>query len=196
MPYYKNKCENIEEFLLSFGSTQIEGFTFQGHPNWIQNVNYNSEDENSLYFEDFPCSNYFYGLRDAISKAAMYVWIDRILLSGKEFSAIVRAAKHAKILFLTNCKITTDAECELGQMEGWQIQFLTVECYFHAYKLSRYYEDNYMKIFLSIISCQHLLRSLKRIQFNCGRDMREMLISKAEEILDSDYDIQMLIIEV
>ena len=195
----KSNCEdeheNIEEFLLSFGSTQIGLVIFKGNSILIHDENCNSEYENSLYFEVYPCSSYFYGLRDAISKATMYAWIDTILFSSKEFSSIFRAAKLVKQLHFVNCKILTDGECELEQMEGWQIEILSAGNYVYAYKHKRGYEDSCMKIFISILGCRNLLKSLRKIEFRCGRDMGKKLISKVEEILDSYYHMQMVIIE-
>ena len=120
----ENESENIEKFLLSFGSTKIDSIWLLGYSIKIENKNLNSEDEHSSYLKIYPCSDYFYGLREAISKAVKYILIDEILFSSKEFSSILRAAKHVKNLFLTNCKIFTDGEYELGEMEGWQIEYL------------------------------------------------------------------------
>ena len=142
---YENDHENIEEFLLSFGYTQIERFIFHGYSIRIQNENYDSEIEYSVYFKVFPCSGYFYGLRDVMSKAIEYIWIEEILFSSKEFSVILRAAKHVKQLHFTDCTILTDDEHELGQMEGWQIEYLQVYYYIHVYKHLIDCEDSYIK---------------------------------------------------
>ena len=187
----ENEHENIEEFLLSFGSTKIEGIWLFGHSINIHNENYNSEDEYSTFYEVLSCSCIFNGLRDAMSKSTKYIWIDRILFSSKEFSAILRAAKHAKKLCFNECKIHTDEECELGEMEGCQIEYLRVYYHIHVYKHLRDYEDSHLKIFLSIVGCHNLLRSLKRIIFNWGKEMKEKLLSKAKEILGNDYDMLM-----
>ena len=190
-PNCENDIENIEEFLLSFCSTQIETFMFQGHSIKIQNENLDSEGQYSSYFEVFPCFNYFYGLRYVMSKATKYINIYKILLSSKEFSAILRAAKHVEKLKFIDCKILTDEEYELGQMEGWQIEFLQVGYIIRVYKHSRDYEDSWMKIYLSIVCCPNLLRSLRHLIFNCGGEMKKKLLSKAKEILGNDYDILM-----
>ena len=193
--FIKSNCENehdnIKEFLLSFGSTQIEEIRFYGHSSRVQNENYDSKDEYSYYYEVYPCSIYFYGLRDVISKATKSVWIERISFSSKEFSAILRAAKHVKDLCFTDCKILTDGECELGEMERWQIELLWVGDYIQVPKHWRDYEDSCMKIFLSILGCSNLLRSLRKIRFNCGEEMERKLLSKAKEVLGDDYDILM-----
>ena len=191
----ENDHENIEEFLLSFGSTQINTILFSGNSIIIHDKNYDSEYENSLYFEVYPCSSYFYGLREAISKATRCVWIDKILFSSKEFSTIFRTAKHVKELHFVECKILTDGEWELGEMEGWQIEMLRAGYFIHVYKHPRDYEDSCMKIFLSIVGCPNILRSLRKIEFKCGKDMGKKLKSKVEEILDSYYHMQMVIIE-
>ena len=188
---YKNENENIEDFLLSFGSSQIEEIMIKGHSIEIQNENLNSEGEHSSYLIVFHCSSYFYGLRDVISKATTSISINRILFSSKEFSAILRAAKHAKQLYFSNCNILTDADYELGQMEGSQIEILRVADYLHVSKHSRDYEGNFMKIFLSILGCPNLLRSLSYLRFNWGGEMKKKLLSKAKEILGNDYDILM-----
>ena len=187
----KNEYEDIEEFLLSFGSTQIEKVTFTGHISQIKNENYDSEDEWSDFYKVYPCSSYFYGLRDVISKAIKYISIRKILLSSKEFSAILRAAKHVKRLHFTDCKILTDYEHELGEMEGWKIDILSVDYSIHVFKNSRDYEDNCMKMFLSIVGCTNLLWSLRYLQFKCEREMGEKLLFEAKEILGNDYDMLM-----
>ena len=187
----ENEHENIEEFLLSNGSTKIEGIWLFGYSIKIQNEYYNSEDEYYFCYEVLSCSCFFNGLRNAMSKSTKYIWIDRILFSSKEFSAILRAAKHAKKLCFNECKILTDGEYELGEMQGWQIEYLRVYYHNNVYKHPRDYEDNYMKIFLSIVGCHNLLRSLKRIIFNWGKEMKEKLLSKAKEILGNDYDMLM-----
>ena len=189
----ENEHENIEKFLLSFGSTKIEGIWFLGRSIKIEyeNLNLNSEDENSLYYEVFPCSSYFYGLREAISKSTKYVWIDEILFSSKEFSAILRAAKHVEKLCFNDCKILTDGEYELGEMEGWQIDLLWVGFYNNVYKHSRDFEDCCMKIFSSIVGCTNLLRSLGKLEFKCEKEMKWKLLSKAKKILGNDYDLLM-----
>ena len=187
----KNEYENIEEFLLSFGSTQIERIWLYGHLNKFKNENLNSEDEYSFYYDVFPCSSYFYGLRHVLSKATKYIYIYSISFSSKEFSAIFRAAKHVKQLHFDDCKILTDGECELEQMEGWQIKFLIVDDCYHVCKHIRGYEDSCMKIFLSIVGCQNLLRSLRQIKFKCEKEMKKKLLSKAKEILGNDYNVLM-----
>ena len=181
----ENEHENIEDFLLSFGSSQIKVIRFHGYSIGIQDENFNS------YYEVFPCSGYFYGLRDVISKATIVIWIDKISFSSKEFSAIFRAAKHAKDLYFTYCKILTDDECELGEMEGWQIKLLWISGDNLVYKHSRDYEDSCMKIFLSIVGCINLLRSLRYLKFGCGEEMKKKLLSKAKDILGNDYDLLM-----
>ena len=189
----ENEYEDIEEFLLSFGSTKIKEIIFEGHSIQIDNRYSNSEEEYSYYFEVFPCSSYFYWLRDVMSKAIKCIWIYRILLSSKEFSAILRATKHVKRLYFVDCKILTDYEHELGEMEGWQIEFLEVDYTINAYKYLKDYEDMCMKIFLSIVGCPNLLRSLRLngIRFNCRKEMKDKLLSKAKEILGNDYDTLM-----
>ena len=124
-----------------------------------------------------------------MSKATKYIMINQILMNSKEFSAILRIAKHVKELYFHNCKILTDEECELGKMEEWQIELLRVGYYFHVYKHSRDYEDSCMKIFLSILGCPNLLRSLTKIEFICEREIEKKLLSKAKEILGDNYDM-------
>ena len=188
---WENESENIEKFLLSFGSTQIETIWFFGYSIEIQNEYCNYQYEYSSYFEVYPCSSYFYGLREAISKSTKYVWIDQILLSGKEFSAILRAAKHVKELYFRDCKILADEEHELGEMEGWQIEILTIGYIINVYTKYRDCDDSCMKIFMLIVGCPNLLRSLRRIRFGCGDKMKEKLFSKAKKILGTDYDMLM-----
>ena len=187
----ENEDENIEEFLLSFGSTQIKWFIFRGLSIRIENKSFNSKGEYSSYYEVFPCSSYFWWLRDVMSKTAKYIWIKEILLNSQEFSAILRAAKHVERLHFTDCKILTDGEHDLGQMEGWQVEYLEIGNFIHVCKNSRDYEDSCMKIFLSIVGCTNLLRSLRKIEFDCGEKMKKKLLSKAKEILGNDYDILM-----
>ena len=189
----ENEHENIEEFLLSFGSTQIKDFMFYGKSIEIKNENYDSDsgDEYSVYLKVFQCSGYFYWLRDVMSKATNSIRILDTLLSSKEFSTILRAAKHVKQLYFINCKILTDAEHELGQMEGWQIELLRFGYYTHVFKNLRDYEDSCMKIFLSIVGCTNLLTSLKCLKINCGREIKKKLLSKAKEILGYYYDMLM-----
>ena len=184
----ENEHKNIEEFLLSFGSTQIKEITFEGHSIKVQNENPNSKTKISSYLEVFPCSSYFYGLRDAMSKVTKYIMINNILFSSKEFSAILRAAKHVERLYFGSWKILTDFECELGEMEGWQIEYLKIGDALNAYKHSRDYEDSCIKIFLSILGCRNLLKSLKQIRF-MYEEMKEKILSKAKEILGDDYDM-------
>ena len=126
-----------------------------------------------------------------MSKATKYVSIYKTLLSSKEFSSILRAAKHVKELRFINCKILTDAEHELGQMEGWQIEILKIDYYINVYTNLRDYEDSYLKIFLSIVGCPNLLRSLTQIEFKCRREMKNKLLSRAKEILGNDYNVLM-----
>ena len=188
---WENEHENIEEFLLSFGSTQIEGIIFKGPLIQIQNEKVNSEDEYYFYLKVFPCFSYFYWLRVAISKATRYIRIYRILFSSEEFSAILRAAKQVKELDFVDCKILTDDEHELGQMEGWQMEILQVADYIHAYKHLRNYNNSCMKIFLSILGCPNLLKSLKQIRFDCQKEMKKKLLSKSKKILGNDYEMLM-----
>ena len=185
----ENEHKNIEEFLLSFGSTQIEVFIFCKKSIKIVYEKLNSEEEYSSWIKVFPCSTYFNGLRDAMSKVTKFILIKNILLSSKEFSAILRAAKHVKDLYFDSCKILTDVECELGEMEGWRIEHLKIGDIFNAYKYSRDYEDSCMKIFLSILGCRNLLKSLKQIRFIYEKEMKKKILSKAKEILGDDYDM-------
>ena len=126
-----------------------------------------------------------------MSKATKYVWIYETLFNSKEFSAVLRAAKHVKELRFINLKILTDGECELGEMEGWQIEILQIGYFIHVYTNIRKYEDSCMKIFLSIVGCTNLLRNLKEIRFTWGEEMKKKLLSRAKEILGNDYDILM-----
>ena len=125
-------------------------------------------------------------------KATKSIWILDLLFNSKEFSSILRAAKHVKELDFTNCKILTDGEHELGQMEGWQIEILWIGYYYDdVYTNLRDYEGSCMKIFLSIVGCTNLLRSLKCLKIKCDRKMKNKLLSKAKEILGNDYDMLM-----
>ena len=90
-----------------------------------------------------------------------------------------------------NCKILTDGECELGQMEEWQIEILQIGYYFNVYKHPRDYEDSCIKIFSSIVGCTNLLRSLREMKFVWGEEIKKKLLSKAKEILGNDYDVLM-----
>ena len=127
-----------------------------------------------------------------MSKATEYVWIYKTLFNSKEFSSILRAAKHVKELRFANCKILTDGEYELGQMEGWQIELLRFGYYYNdVYANIRDYEGSCMKIFLSIVDCTNLLRSLKCLKIKCDRKMKNKLLPKAKEILGNDYDMLM-----
>ena len=187
----ENEHENIEEFLLSFNSTQINEIIFYGHSSKIENKKYYSKAKYYSYFEVYPCSDYFYGLRDVMSKATKHIWIYRILLNSEEFSAIVRAAKHVEKLHFTDCKILPVSKCELGEMEGWLIEFLWVGFNYDGYEYFRDYNNSCMKIFLSILGCPNLLRSLKQIKFGCREEIKKRLLSKAKEILGNDFDIIM-----
>ena len=166
---------------------------FFGNSIKIQNENYYSYSgyEYPIYYKVFPCSSYFYGLRDVMSKATNSIRIREILFSSKEFSAVLRAAKYVKELRFINCKILTDGEHELGQMEGWQIEILQIDRYFDVYTNIRNYEDSCMKIFSSIVGCTNLLKSLREMKFVWGEKMKKKLLSKAKEMLGNDYDMLM-----
>ena len=157
--HFENEHENIEEFLLSFSSTQIEGIIFRGHSIIIHNENYDTKEEYFDYYEVFPCSSYFYGLRDAMSKATKFIYINTILLSSKEFSAILRASKHVKELRFFDCKILTDEEYELSEMEGWRIDFLQVYYYIDC-------SNAYLNPHLLIYAKSNYHRKLKKKLFD------------------------------
>ena len=48
-----------------------------------------------------------------------------------------------------------------------------------------------MKIFLSIVGCTNLLKSLNIIRFGCGEEIMKKLLSRAKEILCNDYNMLM-----
>ena len=112
-----------------------------------------------------------------------------MLFSGKEFSEILRAVKHVKELKFYNWKVITDDEHELGQMEGWKIEILWFGYYHHVHKYFGDYEKSCIMVFLSIIGCPNLLKSLREIKFTWGEEIEKKLLSKAKEIFGIDYNM-------
>ena len=147
----------------SFGSTKIDHFYFQGHS--ILAYDQASDSDSADLRTVFPCSNIFLELRHAVSRVTDYIEIRWLELKGKEFCQLVRASIHAFELDFYNCKILTDTEFDFGQMEGCKILGLKIDYSFHVYDSWSDYKDSLTKIFLAIIHCSSLIRSLRKLYF-------------------------------
>ena len=147
----------------SFGSTKIKKFYFRGHSILVEDQESDSSSDSADLRKVFPCSNIFLELRHAVSRVTDCISICRLELKGKEFCQLVRASIHALELEFWNCKILTDTEFDLGQMEGCKIWGLKIDYASQVYDIPSDSEDSLMKIFIAIIHCSNLIRSLKRL---------------------------------
>ena len=147
---------------------------------------YNS---NRVYLSTvLPCSNIFLELRHTVSRVANNIKICRLELKGKEFCQLVRSSIQAFKLEFYNCKILTDTEFDLGQMERCKIQALKIHYYYQVYDNWSDYEHCLMKIFVAIIHWSNLIRNLKKLSFRWNYKMKDLLFEKAKKDLsDIDY---------
>ena len=154
------------------------------------NEKYDSKNKDSVrsFTKVFPCSNYFIGLRDVMSKATKSSWISSLELKSQEFSFLIRAAKQVKELVFSNCKFLTCSAYDFGQMENWKIELLRIVNYHNAYSDLQEYEDSLMEIFSSIINCTNLITSLTEIRFDCSSDVKIKLLEYAKEVLGDRYN--------
>ena len=144
----------------------------------------------------YPCSNIFLELRHAVSRVTDKIYIWNLELKGKEFCQLVRASIQAFELEFWNCKILTETEFDFGQMEGCKIQALKIDYSYKVYDSWSDYEDCLMKIFVAIIRCSNLIRSLRNLYFRCNYKMKNLLLEKAKEELNYlDYRWVELILE-
>ena len=191
---WKEEQLNIQKFLKSFGSTNIEWFNFVGYSILTkdQSSSCDSEDLRTVS----PCSNIFLELRHAVSRVTDNITIECLELKGKEFCQLVRASIHVFELEFVNCKILTDTEFDFGQMGESKIHLLEIWYDGKVYDSWSDYEDCLMKIFIAIIHWSNLIRSLGKLFFWCNDKMKSLLLEKAkEELNDIDYGRVKLILE-
>ena len=175
--------------MTSFGSTNIRQFLFYD----LQTIWNNDRADLCTVF---PCSNIFLELRHVVSRVTGNITIGRLELKGKEFCQLVRSSIHAFELKFNNCKILTDSESNLGQMEGCKIQALIINYSYQVYDSRSDYEVSLMKIFVAIIHWSNLMRSLNRLFIRWNDKIKDLLLEKAnEELNDMDYDRVELILK-
>ena len=74
-------------------------------------------------------------------------------------------------------------------MEGCKIEALQIYKGYRVYDSQSDYEDTLMKIFVAIIRCSNLIRSLRHLSFECNEKMENSLLEKAKgELNDIDYE--------
>ena len=168
----------------SFCSTKIDQFCFQGNSILVNDQSSSSDRDRADLLTVFPCSNIFLELRHAVSRVTNKIGIWNIELKGKEFCQLVRASIHAFELEFLDCKILTDSEFDFGQMEGCKIEALKISYADKVYDSWSDYEDSLMKIFVAIIHCSNLIRSLRKLSFRCNDNMKDLLLEKAKEELN------------
>ena len=173
----------------SFGSTKIKTFYFEGDSILLEDQSSSRDSDRADLYKVFPCSNIFLELRHAVSRVTKHIIIARLELKGKEFCQLVRASIHAFELDFYNCKILTDTEFDFGEMEGCKIESLRIYNGYQVYDSQNDYEDTVMKIFVAIIHCSNLIRSLRHLSFGCDEKMKNSLLEKAKgELKDIDYE--------
>ena len=180
----------------SIGSTNINKFYFNGHLILAKDKSNCCNKGRSKLLTVFPCSNIFLELRHAISSFTDIIEICCLELKGIEFCQLVRASIHAFELKFNNCKILTDSEFNLGQMEGCKIQALIIDYSYQVYDSRSDYEVSLMKIFVAIFHWSNLMRSLNRLFIRWNDKIKDLLLEKAnEELNDMDYDRVELILK-
>ena len=147
----------------SFGSSNINQFYFEGHSILVEDQESDSSSDSADLRKVFPCSNIFLELRHAVSRVTDKIDIWYLELKGKEFCQLVRASIQVSELEFWNCKILADTEFDFGQMEGCKIWGLKIDYASQVYDIPSDSEDSLMKIFIAIIHCSNLIRSLKRL---------------------------------
>ena len=152
------------------------------------NINDDYEDDDSFQYLNvvYPCS-FFLEFTYAVSRVTDYIEIWRLEFSSKEFSQLIKASKQSKELRFIECRILTDSEINFGQMEESNIHKITMEGYYRSYEHLYQYEDSIIKIFLAILHCPYLMRSLKEFRFECNYDFKKELLVKAKEVLGDKY---------
>ena len=100
----------MEKFLLSFKTTEIKEFEFNGYSNiavkdWSS---INNKLSVSHFNKVYSCSNFFDGLRNAVSLTTDTIAIRNLEVSSHEFWKLIRAAKSAKKIYFSNCRIFTN----------------------------------------------------------------------------------------
>ena len=70
------------------------------------------------------CNDYFYSLRDAVSKFTEEVWISDLALNYFQFCSIMKSAKRVKCLKIMNSTILAFPEWDFGEMKDWRIKHL------------------------------------------------------------------------
>ena len=149
----------------SFGFTKIEEFYFEGHLILVDDQVSSSDSDRADLLTVFPCSSIFLELRHVVSRITDNIIIARLELTGKEFCQLVRASIQVFELQFWSCLILTDTELDLGQMEGCKIEALKIGYVDKIYDSWSDYEDCLMKIFVAIIHCSNLIRSLRKLSF-------------------------------
>ena len=172
----------------SFAYTQIKIFYLRGYG--IRSEIKESESNNS-YWEYFckvyPCSNFFEELRYAVSRATNEISISSLQLSSKEFIQLVKAVKKVNALIFKNCKISLESEFDFSLMDECLIEKIYVGFNSQVYDEWSEHEECLMNIFLGILSCENLIRSLKDINFGYIYGFKEKLNEKAKEKLGEKY---------
>ena len=180
--------ECLQNFLRSFAYTQIGNFYLRWYGILSEIKEYDSHYRYWEYFHKvYPCSNFFEELRYAVSRATNIIEIDSLELSSTEFIQLVKAAKKVKSLDISDCKISFDSEFDFGLMEGCLIREIHIGYLNLVYDEWSEYEECLMNIFLGILNCTNLIRSLKFLRFDCTYYLKIEMIENAKKKLGEEY---------
>ena len=165
----------------SFGSTNVRNVFIWDFKSIGESLRYN-------FYTVSPISSIFLELRHAVSRVTDNIEISYLELKGKEFCQLVRASIQVSELEFFNCKILTETKFDFGQMEGCKIHTLEIGYLVQVYDSESDYEYCLVKIFVAIIHCSNLIRSLRKLSFRWNDKSKNLLLEKAKEKLnDIDY---------
>ena len=152
----KSQCEDnydhLEKILLSLICTEIKHFWFDGFSEycWIKN----NDPENKFpsgFFKVTPTLPFFKELKAVTMRATLHITFWNLKLNSDEFSQIVSTGRQVKKLDFLQNKITTDYEFSLSNMEGSQIEELTINNR-NVYKDLTLYTNNSKNIINAVLS--------------------------------------------
>ena len=91
------------------------------------------------------CSDYIFGLSEAISTCSKYISLSYVRFTQPEFCSFMKAARGAKLVELRFWTIHSFSNWDFGKMKGWKIEILRMHQ--SGTDFNSYWDDNKENLF-------------------------------------------------
>ena len=121
----------------------------------------------NFYFNNYSsqfCSDYIYGIREAVPRCTREINLSYVCFSHSEFSSFIKAAKNAKQIELIYWAIYPNSDFDFGEMIGCKIEFLAMHQSGNDY--GSYWTENIkslFNVFAGINNCEWMRSSMIEI---------------------------------